>query len=177
MLGCTVLCSLISMSLDVRYVFDWSLPPAVVPVLLRWLVAAGADEFTVAVMALVDVPAPVADAFEDALAPFELPPARRRVLLDADAPDRAREVRRWQLSPASVAVLLPFFRQGLFHAAPSTVGPDGWLEDLTVYREGELVLGIVSHEQTGVLRLTADEHEAVTALGVRSEATAEWISY
>ena len=37
--------------------------------LLEWCVVHGADEFTIDVLALVDVPAALADGFEDAMAP------------------------------------------------------------------------------------------------------------
>jgi hypothetical protein len=157
-----------------RHIAAHGVSPEVTPRLLRWLLAAGADELTLTVMALQGEPAAVADAFEDALAPFALPPARRRVLVDADGPGSTRVVRRWTLSEASLAALLPFVARGLFHAAP---GPAGWLEDLAVYRAGELVLGVVTHEQEGTLRLTAIEHAHVASLGVQSTEGDEWVGY
>lgn len=161
--------------LIVRHIFPTSVPPRLVAPLLRRLVAAGADEFTVTVMAMGEAQAPNADAFEDALAPWALPPATRRMPVDADgAPERSREVRRWALSEASLAALLPFLPGGLFAWVAS---PAGWLEDLTVYRGGELVLGIVTHEQEGILRLGADEHAAVAALGVGCRDVGEWVGY
>jgi len=152
----------------VRRLDPESVPAAATGPLLRALVAMGADELTVAVRSLADEAAPVADAFEDALALFELPPARRRVLVDVEESDGTRTVRRWTLSEASVAALLPFLARGPLHHAPT---PEGWLEDLVVYRGGEIVLGVVSHEREGVLRLGAAEHAAIAALGVRSHAT------
>ena len=146
-----------------RHISPASVPPDATERLLRWLLAAGADELSVRVRALRDEPAAFADAFEDAMAPFALPNASRRVLADAAGADAEREVRLWTLSEASVAVLLPFVSRGLFH---HDAGPAGWLEDLTVYRAGELVLGVVTHEQEGVLRLTPDEHAEVAAIGV-----------
>jgi len=50
----------------------------------------------------------------------------------------------------------------------SPAGPDRWREDLTIYRQGELVIGLVSHEQEGVLRLTPQEHGVVAGLDIRS---------
>ena len=152
----------------VRHLGEGSVPPETTGPLLRWLAAAGADELTVAVRSFAGEPAPTADAFEDALAPFALPPARRRVLVDVEESDGTREVRRWTLCDESIAALLPFLARGVLHHAPA---PDGWLDDLAVYRDGELLLGIVSHEREGVLRLRDDEHAAVAALGVRSDET------
>ncbi|HEU4629593.1 MAG TPA: Imm27 family immunity protein [Gemmatimonadaceae bacterium] len=134
--------------------------------LLQWLLEHGADEFTVAVRAIAGEPAPVADAFEDALAPFELPLARRPVLAGTGLEDDSREVRRWALTADSLQALLAFLPRGLFE---TDVGPGGWLEDLAVYRRGELLLGAATHEGTGVLRLTTAEHDEVRQLGVRTE--------
>lgn len=142
--------------------------------LLRWLLAHGADEFTISVMALADEPAPTADAFEDALAPFVLPIARRRVLGAAPATDLFREVRRWAFTVESLPALLRFLPGGLFE---QEMGPAGWLEDLMVYRGEELVLGVVTPQREGVLRLTRAEHEQVEALRIPSSAAGEWVGY
>ena len=135
------------------------------PRLLAWLLAHGADEFTIAVKALRDEPGPVADAFEDALAPFELPAARRPTP-DADAAtELTRHVRRWALTADSLAALLPFLSLGLFEPR---VGPSGWLEDLAIRRRGEPLLAVHTHEREAVLRLTPAEHAEVESLGVAS---------
>jgi len=160
--------------LDVRYVFEHSLRDDRGPRLLRYLLAHGADEFSITVMALQDTPAPFADAFEEAFAPHERPVAPRRALTASTPTDFVRPVRLWAFNETSLEALLTFLHAGLFHWP---AGPDGWLEDLTIYRRGELVLGLVSHEQEGVLRLTRDEHQEVGALDIPSELTAEWIAY
>ena len=142
--------------------------------LLRFLLEQSSDEFSIAVMALQDTPAPFADAFDDELEPYERPAARRRVIVDADHPDLTRSVRLWTFNEESLEKLLSFLDSGLFL---SPAGPDGWLENLTLYRRGELVLGLVSHEKEGVLRLTRQELAEVAALGIPFEPTAEWIGY
>lgn len=158
---------------DVRYLLESSLHGEHGPSLLRWLLARGADEFSVRVMALQDTVAPRADAFEDALAPYEHPMAARRVL-GADDDRSIQLVRLWALTEASLTRLLAFFPHGLFRWP---AGPDGWFEDLTVYRRGELVLGLVSHAGEGVLRLSGAEHLAVAALGVETSSEAEGIGW
>jgi hypothetical protein len=160
--------------LVVRYVFEHSLRGERSPRLLRYLLAHGADEFSVAVLTLEGTPAPLADKFEDEFRPYGRPADRRRVITNADWSDLGREVRLWTFNDASLQRLLGFFSGGLFH---SPAGPDGWLEDLTIYRETELLVGLVSHEQEGVLRLTHQEHVEVAALDIPSEPTAEWIGY
>ena len=160
--------------LEVRYVFEPTLRGDRGPRLLRYLLARGADEFAITVMALEDTPAPFADRFEDELAPHERPVGERRVILDSTSSGLTSPVRLWSFNAASVERLLSFLDKGLFHCP---AGPDGWLEDLTVYRRGQLVLGLFSHEQTGALRLTPAEHAEVAALDIPSKPTAEWIRY
>ena len=160
--------------LEVRYLFEHSLGGDRGPRLLRYLLDRGADELSITVMALQDVQAPFADAFEDELGPHERPAAERRVLTASAKGDVVRPVRLWTFDATTLDRLLSFAHEGLFRWP---AGPDGWLEDLTIYRKGELVLGLVSHEMEGVLRLTHEEHLEVAALGVPSEATAQWIAY
>ena len=160
--------------LVVRYVFEHGLRGERGPRLLRYLLERGADEFSITVMALQDTPAPFVDRFEDELGPYERPAARRRVIAGADGSDLARSVRLWTLNEQSLERLLSFVDKGVFHWP---AGPDGWFEDLTLYRQGELVLGLVSDEREGVLRLTASELEEVAALGIPFETSAEWIGY
>ena len=122
--------------------------------LLRFLLERGANEFSISVMALQDTQAPFADAFEDEMAPFELDAGVRRTpVLDGEA-ESMRQVRLWSFTGQSLGRLLSFLDDDIV-VCPA--GPDGWLEDLAVYRDGELLLGIVSHEQEGVLCLTRDE--------------------
>lgn len=160
--------------LEVRYVNASTLRREHTPRLLRYLLDRGADEFTITVMALQDTLAPFADAFEDELGPFERDMASRRMVTASMPGEVVRPVRIWELNEASLARLLTFLDDGLFH---SPAGPDGWLEDLAVFRAGELVLGVASHESEGVLRLTPGEHREVTALGIPTEPTAESIEY
>ena len=160
--------------LEARYLTPAGLTPGATRRLLHWLLERGADEFTVAVMALGGEPARVADAFEDALAPFELPIARRRVASAAADAAPSRSVRRWAFTAESLPELLAFLPAGLFDAQP---GPSGWLEDLAIYAQGELLLGVVTHEREAVLRLTPAEHREVEALGVSSSGAGESIDY
>jgi hypothetical protein len=160
--------------LEVRYVFEHSLRGERGRRLLRYLLQRGADEFSITVAALQDTPAPFADAFEDELARYERAAARRRVISGADVRDPTRSVRLWTFDEQSLEHLLSFVDRSLFHWP---AGPDGWLEDLTVYRHGELLLGLVSHEHEGVLRLTPEELAEVAALDIPFETTAEWVAY
>ena len=151
---------------DVRRVTEHTLRGDAGWRLIRWLLDHGADELTIEVMAMRDTPAPFADAFEDEMAPFERPVAPRAMPSGDAASDVVRPVRLWTLDERSIQRLRSFLDDGLFH---SPAGPDGWLESLAVFRDGELVLGLISHEREGVLRLTPREHAEVAALGIFSE--------
>lgn len=160
--------------LEVRYVFEHGLRGERSTRLLRYLLAHGADEVSITVMALEDTLAPFADAFEDELGAYSRPVASRRVLTRAATTDSTRDVRLWTFNEGSVGRILSFLDMGLFHCP---AGPDGWLEDLTIYRHGELVLGLISHELVGVLRLTHPEHADVAALDIPTEPIAEGICF
>lgn len=55
---------------------------------------------------------------------------------------------------------------------------EGWLEDPVVWRESEIMVAVISHEQEGILRLTESEHTALAAeLGVVSHAEGQWVRY
>jgi hypothetical protein len=160
--------------LEIRYVSEDGLRGDRGPRLLRYLLDRGADEFTITVRALQDTPAPFVDAFEDEMAPHERAIAVRRVMITETQGELFGPVRLWAFNAESLQRLLGFLHDGLFHWP---AGPDGWFEDLNVYRAGELVLGLVSHEGAGALRVTPEEQRAIAALGIPSEPTAEWIDY
>lgn len=131
--------------------------------LLAWLLEQGADEFTIEVMAMQGTDAPVADAFEDALDPWALPIARRRVVYRWTDRDGTREVRRWRLTAESLALLEEFLPDGIL---ASDVHDRGWFEDLAIYRGGALRLGVISHEREGYIRLDGGDLATLLALGV-----------
>lgn len=160
--------------LEVRYLSERTVGRELGTRLLRYLLEHGADEFTITVMALQDTLAPFADAFEDELAPFARRIAPRRMVTAASPSETIHPVRLWALNERSLARLLTFLDDGIFHMP---AGPDGWLEDLAMFRRGELMLGVASHEREAMLRLMPQEHREVAALGIPSEQTAEWLVY
>lgn len=147
--------------------------------LVRWLHAHGADEFSVCVLALQETQAPFVDAFEDAFAPYALPDGERPVLdgpllverlhavtghpdESASAVCGTRRIRLWSLCTENLPLLLSFCDDGILEWP---VGPDGWFEDFTIYRDGALVLGVVSDERAGVVRVTPREYAALVREG------------
>lgn len=134
--------------------------------LLDWCIAHGADELTIEVMALVGTPAPLADAFEDALAPWELAPAIRPILESTTAPIYPGRVRLWSLGPQTVELLRRFLPGGPLTHGAHGVGEAGWLENLALYRGGELLFGAVTHEGEALLRAGPEERADLERLGL-----------
>ncbi len=58
----------------------------------------------------------------------------------------------------SAGILLEYFPHGLLTYLPSD---DAWREDPCLFRRGELMLGIISHEGEGVLRIEPREQLAL----------------
>lgn len=155
----------------VRYVLESDLHGERGAQLLKYLLQRGANEFTIRVMAMQDTQAPFADAFEDELGPYERSMAPRPIVLTTPTCESFAMVRLWSLTTQSLHNLLSFLDDNIFHVP---AGPDGWLEDLTVYRNGELLLGVVSHEREAVLSLTSDEHGAIAKLNISTRAPSQW---
>jgi len=143
--------------------------------LLGWCIARGANEFSVEMVAVEHTPAPVFDAFEAALAPWSRGVQRRRVVANPTTSDRGDDVHVWTLTAEAVARLRPFGPDHLF-----TYELDmqrGWLEDPIVWRDGQVMLAIVSHEQEGVLRVTPQEAALLDTLGIPTREVGEWVGY
>ena len=141
--------------------------------LLDWCSKQGVDEFTVDLLWLADSAALLCDEFEAALASFRLPDAMREHLTAATRADINRSTRLWRMSAESQSLLQSYLKDGLF--TPPSYSEGGWLEDPTFYRNGSLILGIVSHENEGLARVTADEALQFTCLGIQTRSHAEWI--
>lgn len=80
----------------------------------------------------------------------------------------------WGLNSASLAALRDFLTGDIFTCE---IGAGGWLEDLTLYRRGELMLGIVSHESEGILRVTHEERQLLEQSGFPFRASGAYVGY
>lgn len=144
---------------------SWFFTPALLGVkeswrLARWCAERGADEFTVRVLCAEDQ-GTRADEFEDAFdARFVATDLRRVVAARDDEP--ARHVRLWRLDDEALQALHEFMPDGLF---THRVDPRGWLEDPMLFRGGHLMLGVVTHQREGVVRVTPDELRELERIG------------
>lgn len=81
----------------------------------------------------------------------------------ADALTRATEL--WTLDESSIDVLKKALPNGFFEYEPRD---GGWFEDPILYRDGQLMLGVLSHEAFAVLRVSESELEQLAAAGFPS---------
>jgi hypothetical protein len=144
---------------------SWFFSPALLGVmeswrLARWCIDQGANELSVRVLC-AESEGTRADEFEDAFEDRLLPTDVRRVAFTPDD-EPARVVRLWRADGDGLATLRSFLPDGLFTHRPN---PIGWLEDPMLFRNGQLMLGVVTHQREGVLRVDADEHRELERIG------------
>lgn len=137
--------------------------------LARWWLEQGADEFTVRVLC-AEGQGTRADQFEDIFDDRFVETDLRHVVAALDE-ESERHVRLWRLDEEALQALRSFLPDGLF---TQRVDPHGWLEDLMLFRSGELVLGVVTHQREGLVRVRADQLRELERIGFdfAPEATA-----
>ena len=134
--------------------------------LVEWCRSIGADEFTIDFLS--NAPNRAADRwelFDEVVRPLALGSAVRERMSGRTADDLMRDTERWTLDDVSISALQDALSGGVFQYDPLQ---DGWFEDPILYRDGELILGVLSHEAFGVLRLTESESEELEAAGFPS---------
>ena len=125
----------------------------------------GASEFTIDFLS--SNPSRAADRrqlFDEVVGPLALGQAKRERMSGRTADDLSRPTERWTLNETSISVLKEGLSEGFFQYDPQ----DGWFEDPILYRDGELMLGVLSHEAFAVMRLTDSESQELEAAGFPS---------
>lgn len=134
--------------------------------LLRWCHELGAEEFTIDCLAPDAIAVPeVWRAFDEMVQPFSRGVGVRERMSGATADDLTRSTRLWGLNENTIQALKRALPDGLFGYSPAE---RGWFEDPVFYRDGRLMLGILSHEAFAVLRLSEGESEQLSAAGFAS---------
>jgi hypothetical protein len=142
--------------------------------LVEWCRLHGANEFTVSQLSVEGRPTTAIELFERAARPFQQPSASRRHLEAAPGEDLVRATDLWLLTDDTISTLRSGFPLGLFHYDPR---PGAWLEDLILYRGSELMLGVITHEQEGVVRLSPTERKELDVTGLRYRLEGQWVGY
>jgi hypothetical protein len=134
--------------------------------LVKWCRDLGADEFTIDFLAADAIAVPeVWHSFDRMVHPFALGKPVRERMSGATADDLTRSTRVWTLNDTTIEALQIVLADGLFAFSPTE---GGWFEDPVFYREGRLLLGVLSHEAFAVLRLSENESGQLSAAGFLS---------
>ena len=133
--------------------------------LCAWCCDLGAQDFALDFLGTAPLGAEAYAQLEAPLRPFSRPPATRERLVARPGKPFARETKLWALTPESLRVLPGVLPRGPFEYP---FGAPAWAEDLTLYRDGNLLLGIISHEDMGILRVTELEASRLAVAGFPS---------
>jgi hypothetical protein len=149
-----------------RYLAPADFSPAESWRLVEWCRATGADEFTIDCTGSdARAEATVWQPFEKIVKPFSRGEATRERMSGATADNLTRSTRLWELNPATVSALEEALPSGLLSYDPEG---RGWFEDPILYRDGNLLLGVLSHEAFAVLRITVLESVRFSSAGFPS---------
>jgi hypothetical protein len=114
-------------------------------------------------MGIVGHADPVIERANEALALFRLPDQKRPTsVVYSGSPDR-QVVKLWRLTSESIDQAAGLLPDGIFMRP--TYAEVGWIEDPTVYRAGEILLGVISHEDEAFLQVSESEAEELRRLG------------
>jgi hypothetical protein len=133
--------------------------------LLDWCISHGARDFTAAPIGVGAGDSAILRQLE----PFNRGEAKRRLF-----GGKAELVPIWELNAESITLLRSLLDEGLFTYG---VGEDEWLEDPIFFRDQEFFLGIVTHENEGIVRVTPDEQVELEAKGIKHRPEGQWVGY
>jgi hypothetical protein len=123
--------------------------------LVRWMLETGSDEFSFSCLLGPSQGAQFCSKTESALSAFLIGREKRPALSRRPGGGWDRETPLWRLNEKSLIVLQELLPDGIFTDRQGS--RDGWIEDLTIYQERHLRLGVVTHEHEAALNIT--EHE------------------
>jgi hypothetical protein len=134
--------------------------------LVDWCRSIGADEFTVDCVVANDVLWPKRwESFEKLIHRFFRGEQKRERMSGRTADDLVRTTKVWELNDATALALTHALPDGLLAYDPSE---ESSFENPVLYREGRLLLGVLSHEAFAVLRMSDDEAHALRQAGFPS---------
>ena len=146
--------------------------------LARWCKNHGANDFTIAGVTVKRAGRTLFERFDEMTEPFRLPNAKRRSLTARGSGSRPnafiRSTELWRLTSASYAVLQEFLPDGLF---TNKSIQDCRFEDPVFYRNGDFMLGVVSHEHEGIVRVTEAERHLLIAEGFKFRTRGSYVGY
>jgi hypothetical protein len=134
--------------------------------LVEWCRKQGADEFTIDCL---NSDARAGEKlwleFLALVKPYARGEAVRERMNGQTVDDLTRRTSVWELNPFTVGALRQALPGGLFQYDP---WEPAWFEDPILYRNGEMQLGVLSHEAFAVLRVSESEAEDLKDAGFPS---------
>jgi hypothetical protein len=142
--------------------------------LLDWCRELGADEFTIDYRSVDSIlVGKVWADFDMKVREFHRGKKNRERMSGKTVDDLRRYTDLWQLNDETIGALQSVLPAGLLQFDPQE---DAWFEDPVFYRDGELMLGVLSHEAFGVLRLGDAEVSLLSAAGFPTHESVPRIS-
>lgn len=131
--------------------------------LVDWCMRQGADEFTIDCLGSdADAMAKTWRRFRKMVEPFARGEKVRERMSGPTADELTRPTELWELCVGSLGALRHVLSAGLMQYEPRE---DGWFENPVLYRDGELILGVLSHEAFAVLRVSELEAGELASAG------------
>jgi hypothetical protein len=162
------------MPLVTRYFSFEDVAPEMGWKLLDWCRSNGAEEFTITALTS-PTESERMRAFFAELTPYSRPEGARRRLSASIGGTFTPVVEQWQLNEQTVSSLRLAMPAG--YTTRTVPDLELWLEDLTVYRDGEFMMGVLSHESGGVLRIAELELRSLRNLGFPDRNEVPWIGF
>jgi hypothetical protein len=106
----------------------------------EWCIGKGATEFSLKLMSVQTTTSRAVEDTQRELRPFFVKIEKREVTFSVTH----EEIPLWRLCATSLSVLKRKMPKGAFAHRPSG---EYWIEDLVIYRNDNLLFGILSHEQ------------------------------
>ncbi|HEV7837540.1 MAG TPA: hypothetical protein VGO75_05665 [Gemmatimonadaceae bacterium] len=142
-------------SLIKRYVIPSEYPPSETWRLIEWCRKQGADEFTIDCL---NSDAAAGERlwrqFHALVSPYARGESVRERMNGKTVDDLTRPTPIWEFNPFTVGAVRQALPGGLFQYDP---WEPAWFEDPILYRNGEMMLGVWSHEAFAVLRVSESE--------------------
>jgi hypothetical protein len=143
--------------------------------LLDWCLARGADTFTVSVVGTQPAFEQYGNLLDQRLTRYAVPATRIPAVPEGQSGARwASPQQLWGLTSASAEILWSELGGGLLTYYSNK---EAWLEDPALYRGQELMLGVVSHECEGVLRIRPEEQLLLDEADIPYRRAGERVEY
>lgn len=157
--------------LETIHIFYEDISPPDTWCLVEWCYARGASEFSLGCIGFEETIEEFSKSFDLTFNAYRLKSAKREVLTAQTSKELIRNIDLWRLNETSIQLLRDALPEGIFMY---DIG-EAWHEDFYIYRDAALMLGVVTHEQEGMMRVTVEEKRMLDQMGIKYRDKAEWL--